>query len=99
MAYGTTSTGNLTASTNAIISNPGGYILIHGIILTPAAALSTLSVFDAATQTGTAKFTLQAAASGSSTVLTFNNPVVMNTGVSATLAGASAAFQIVYSRG
>lgn len=74
-----TATGAVVAGANRVLA----------VVLTPAAALSTLILYDGTDNTGTKLIELQAAASGNSvSVFDLNIPVVK--GVYATLSGASA---------
>lgn len=98
MAYGTTSTLEQTASVNNLIPNPGGSILIHAVLLNPGTTASSVSLFPAATATGTAILKVVGAANDSIAHVALNNPVCCNGPISTTLAGTSATYTIVYSR-
>ena len=80
---------------NDITGGAAGWV--KALSLTPAAALSTLVVADAATVTGTALFHLQGKASGNTSFVQLG-PVGLkfNTGLSYTLVGASSFAEIYY---
>lgn len=75
----------IAASGNAVI--PGRINKIHSVVLVGGSADATLSLFDAATQTGTARLTM-AVKAGDTRQIKFGG--AFKTGVSATLAGTGA---------
>lgn len=94
MQYYATSSGLLSAS--AAIQAQGGYI--HAITLIPAAAASTLTVYDnASAASGTVVAATTAVATGASTTVSFHWPVPANAGIYASVTGTGATFIIHYS--
>lgn len=94
MEYYVTSSDLQTAS--AVIAATGA--LVHGITLIPAAAASTLTVYDnASAASGTVIEKAVAPASGASVHVSFDQPRCANTGIYAAISGAAAAYIIHYS--
>lgn len=75
----------------------GHSALVYGVTLIPAAAASSVVLYDTATGTaaGTEMAKAQAVANGESVTITFNQPVSAENGIYADVTGASAAY-IVY---
>lgn len=74
------------ASTDALLSQTG---IIQSITLAGGSAASTLTLYDALTQTGTPLWEVKAAAGESATAL-FPAGLRVGTGISATLSGTGA---------
>lgn len=77
-----------------------GPVFLKSVVLTPAAAKSTVVIEDSAAGSGTALLSLQAAADGASAV--WQSPdsegVLFSAGIYATLAGTGAAVSIEFER-
>lgn len=97
MAYlQATSSNNQTADA-AVCNAPAK---IHGVILNPGSAASTLVLYDnASAASGNAVVKLVAAANTSSVTLTLDCPIGCSNGIYADVEGTSASYVVIYSRG
>jgi hypothetical protein len=85
-----------TATGDAAVAGAGGNPrTLYGVVLTPAAALSTVEVRDGSG--GAIRLKLQAAASGSSAIWSDPNGVTFSSSIHLTLAGASAVAAVCFS--
>jgi hypothetical protein len=73
-----------------VVTGPGR---IGAVVLTPAAAVATLILYDNTSAAGTKLITLQAAANGGSVV--FLTPFVFSTGVYADIGGSGAVAYVI----
>lgn len=90
-----TSSDLLTADT-AVCATSG---LLYGVTLIPAAAASTVVIYDnPSAASGKVMAKVQAVANGESVYIGFNSPVGANTGIYADVAGASAAFIVHFAK-
>lgn len=79
---------SLTVATVVVCSTPA---LLHSVVLNPAAAASTITVYDnATTNSGTVLALLQAVANGASVVFTPTAPIYCAKGITAVVTGSSA---------
>ncbi len=90
---GMMSSGLLTADA-AVVARP---CLIHAVTLVPAAADSSIIVYDSAAASGTAVAKITALANAKSEHVVFPHPIQCNTGAYADISGASAGFILYFS--
>lgn len=89
-----TSSGLLTAD-GAVYAQP---CLLHGVVLNPAAAASSVVLYDNQTAaSGTVVAKVLAVANGTSIDVIFNNPVVCSNGLYLDITGASADCVVYFS--
>lgn len=91
-----TPSGQLSVGTTVVSAAPS---MIGSIILTPAAATATATVYDnATTNSGTIIANLQALTSGNSAVISFMYPVNCLKGITVVVAGTGATCEVTFGR-
>lgn len=76
-----------------------GMLYLTGVVLIPAAADSTLKIYNGADATGILLLSIAAAANAAPNVQMLNIPVVGNLGLYADVSGASAGYIVHYLQG
>lgn len=96
MSCPSNSSSTLTVATTVVCNSPAR---VTSIILNPAAAASTITLYDnASAASGTVLAKLQAVANGESVVWHLDGGLICNNGITAVVAGASATAVVGYQR-
>lgn len=91
-----TSSGQLAVGTTAVVAAPA---LLHCLSLSPAAAASSITVYDnASAASGTILASLESPASVSTVSLPLNSPIFSKFGLTVVIAGAAATGFILYDK-
>lgn len=95
MILRSTSSGSLAVGTTLVQKNPAGLCFVS---LTPAAAISTVTVYDngSGVASGTILAVLSAPANAATVEVSFNNPAQGLTGLTAVVTGAAATAIVHY---
>lgn len=94
-----TSSGSLAVGADRVVSNMSSQLM--SIALVPAAAASTVTVYDhsSASSGATVVWSLSAVANGESVSITFNHPIVMNKGIVVVVTGTAAVAFVGFTQG
>ena len=85
---------HLHVTSSAVVKSAPGQLV--AVVLSPAAATATLTIYDNTTGSGTILVALQGAANGSSSVWSPTIPYSAKTGIYAAISGSGATATVVY---